>query len=400
MNLKSIFSGKLLHILQNYLTQVLNVAFILILTAKVSPTELGLYGVARSLFGLLEYSHLGSRFGLDVVVPKEEGVGGKVFSKVVIQTGLSVSVLAALIFSIVYQSVEVYYYLAGAVIYYFNNNVRLFYRANGETANFVKKSLYQNVLTASFQLLGLLFFGFIGVFQGFLLAAVIMLIINRLSIVDIISSGKYQVSKFWTLQKKGKALLVTSMLVLAVNVLDRLFIERYFGLEFAGFFTLVGLCVSSFAILPNSISELAISSIVKHSENLYQSRKILKKIIIQVFGGTLLLVLVSFFLIEPVVNLLFDQYSSIVTELKISLISVLPLGATLILQYYLVAQGKNAQVVMVNVLAFVTYYLGFIGIVNFVQEGILMALVVNKIIFAFLFFILILVIAKKILIVR
>lgn len=391
---KSIGS-QLIHVSQNYLTQILNIVFILLLTSKVTPEQLGLYGVVRSLFGLLEYSHLGSRFGLDIAVPKANQEIGKRYSKVVLQVGLIISVVAAGLFSSIYQSKEVYYYLGGGVLFYLGNNVRLFYRANGDVSRFIRKSLYQNIIPATLQLLGLLFFGFEGVFVGFLIASVSIVWLNKQSLKSILDDRIFKKADFWELQDKGKALLATSLLGLSVTVLDRLIVERFFGLEFTGFFTLIGLCVSSFAILPNSISELAISSIVKNSGNLKKSKAILKKNIGMVTIGTLLLVVASFFLIEPAVELFFDQYRLIIPELKLSLLSVLPIGASFIFQYYLVALGKNRQIVLINVFAFAIYYLGLFCAIKFGGGTVLMALVINKIIYAFTFFSLIFYIFKR-----
>ena len=103
-----------LHILQNVFFQVFNVGFVLILTSSVSVKELAIYGIAKSLFAFLEYSHLGSRFGLDIVLSGRNKSEADNYTRLTASISFWVSLLFLTIITSYYQNLSIFIFLLGS----------------------------------------------------------------------------------------------------------------------------------------------------------------------------------------------------------------------------------------------------------------------------------------------
>lgn len=361
----------------------------LLLASKASPSEMGLYGIVRSLFSLLEFSHLGSRFGLDIVLPNESNKINNRFSLTVISLSLWISLLLSIVLTVLYLNFYISIYLFASIFYYLCNNVRLSNRGYGNTDTFVKQSILINILPIASQIIFYFILGFPGIFYGFVFGSSALFYFNK---IDFISIIKFKIIKddFFLLQKKGMSLFITSLLLMTVVTLDRIFVSNYLGKEFTGFFTFISLFISSFSILPNSLSELLISSVVSNANDSKKVRDILVKNSLIIGILTFIAIIACFFILGYVVSILFPKYLVILPELKLSLLFVLPAGLVSLLQYYLIANNGNKEILFINIVSFFVYYIFLFVILNYSAiTNKLFYLIVNKVIYSFLYFILI-----------
>ena len=383
------FKNSFLHIFQNYFTQFLNILFIYLLTANLSIEKVGLYGLCRSILAILEFSNLGTRFGLDFVLPfKKESTNQ--YSKSTLSLNFWISILIVIIVSLIYRDFDLSIFLIGGVFFLIFNLVRLINRAKGNTVIFIKQSFLHNSVPLLFQILGLFVYGFRGVVIGFLVGSILNLFISKANFFDFISY-KPKPNLVLNLIRRGRGLFILSFLTIAVVSIDRIFIDYFYGSEFTGLYTFLTLILSSFAILPNSITELAINKIVKNVKNVKNSNYILLLNSLIISSTSLLLFGILYFLMNYILTILFPDYLIIENEIKIALIYILPFGLLGILQYNLIAQKKHNVVIFSNIFGAVLYYIILVYIGTYYSsESALLFLTYNKIIYAFFMLLLLL----------
>ena len=383
------FKNSFLHIFQNYFTQFLNILFIYLLTANLSIEKVGLYGLCRSILAILEFSNLGTRFGLDFVLPFKKESSNQ-YSKSTLSLNFWISILIVIIVSLIYRDFDLSIFLIGGVFFLIFNLVRLINRAKGNTVIFIKQSFLHNSVPLLFQILGLFVYGFRGVVIGFLVGSILNLFISKANFFDFISY-KPKPNLVLNLIRRGRGLFILSFLTIAVVSIDRIFIDYFYGSEFTGLYTFLTLILSSFAILPNSITELAINKIVKNVKKVKNSNYILLLNSLIISSTSLLLFGILYFLMNYILTILFPDYLIIENEIKIALIYILPFGLLGILQYNLIAQKKHNVVIFSNILGAVLYYIILVYIGTYYSsESALLFLTYNKIIYAFFMLLLLL----------
>ena len=268
------------------------------------------------------------------------------------------------------------------------NLVRLINRAKGNTVIFIKQSFLHNSVPLLFQILGLFVYGFRGVVIGFLVGSILNLFISKADFFDFII---YKPKPNLVLIRRGRGLFILSFLTIAVVSIDRIFIDYFYGSEFTGLYTFLTLILSSFAILPNSITELAINKIVKNVKNVKNSNYILLLNSLIISSTSLLLFGILYFLMNDILTILFPDYLIIENEIKIALIYILPFGLLGILQYNLIAQKKHNIVIFSNIFGAVLYYIILVYIGTYYSsESALLFLTYNKIVYAFFMLLLLL----------
>lgn len=376
------FKNSFLHIFQNYFTQFLNILFIYLLTANLSIEEVGLYGLCRSILAILEFSNLGTRFGLDFVLPFLNKNSNQ-YTNSTLSLNFWISFIVILIIPFFYKNFNILIYGIGSMFFLTFNLVRLVNRAKGNTTIFIKQSFLHNSVPLLFQILGLFVYGFRGVVIGFLLGSIFNLFISKVNFFDFISY-KPKPNVILNLISKGRGLFILSFLTIAVVSIDRIFIDYFYGPKFNGLYTFLTLVLSSFAILPNSITELAINKIVKNVKNVKNSNYILLLNSLVISSTSLILLAILYFLMNYILTILFPDYLLIENEIKIALIYILPFGLLGILQYNLIAQKKHNVVIFSNILGAVLYYIILVYIGTYYSsESALLFLTYNKIIYAF-----------------
>ena len=228
-----------------------------------------------------------------------------------------------------------------------------------------------------------------------MLGATFNLIIHKVNLLEIIFT-KPNFNKILVLFDHGKSLFILSILTVAVVSIDRLFINHFFGLEFNGYYTFLTLVISSFAILPNSITELAINKIVVNAKNLKNSNRILHINFLLILSSSLLLFLVVFFGLNFILVNFFPEYLLIENEIKVSMFYIFPFGLLGILQYNLIAKKRHLLVININLVGTFFYYLilTLIGY-NLESENALLFLSYNKILYALIMFLLLFIAYQK-----
>ncbi len=353
MNLK--INSNYLHIFQNAIFQCLNIGFILLITSTVTVKELGIYGVAKSLFSLLEYSHLGSRFGLDLVLSGRNKSHINYYTRLTASISFWVSLVFLILVTLYYQNTLIFLFLLGSVFYNQFNIYRLSNRARGNTTLFVKQSILINYIPVIFQISGLIMFGFEGLFWAVLFSGFFLYFTKKGDILKFLSIN-IKIKDFLYLFLNGRALLITNISFIAVTVLDRVFIENFYGPLIAGYYTFIFIFISFLSVIPNSITELFYAKFFDLKRNNTESFRLIKKSSFILFIISAISILIVLFSANFFIGTFFPKYIDIIGEIKFALLYVIPTSLISVFQYYIISFKKNRSIILINVIAFVIFY--------------------------------------------
>ena len=375
-----------LHILQNVFFQVFNVGFVLILTSSVSVKELAIYGIAKSLFAFLEYSHLGSRFGLDIVLSGRNKSEADNYTRLTASISFWVSLFFLTIITSYYQNLSIFIFLLGSVFYYQFNIYRLSNRAQGNNSLFVKQSILINYIPVLFQILGLLMYGFKGLFWGFLFSGMFLYFTKKGDILKHLSPN-IKIKDFKYLFLSGKSFLITNISFMAVTVMDRIFIEIVAGPQIAGYYTFIFIFISLLSVVPNAITELLLAKFFNINRSNSSSIKLLKKSSFTLFFTTIASILMVFFVMDFFIISFFPKYIEIIEEIKVALLYVIPASLISVFQYYIISYMKDRSIIKINVITLIFFYLTFALIVHYSTNLNLYSFIIIRLMHIWLFFV-------------
>ena len=349
-------SKSYLHIVQTVLFQLLNVGFIFILAAKLSVEEMAVYGVAKSLLAFIEYSHLGTRFGLDIILPLSTYERSFRYTTGVLNITFFINVLLCLFFGLYYSNIFIILFLISSPFYNIYNINRLSNRAIGNTPLFIKQSILLNYVPVLLQILSLLIIGFNGISIALIISYSALLFFSKKE-TNFICFRKINFSDILYLHKKGMPFLVSNLSFIAVTVLDRIFIERYAGDTIAGYYTFVFIFLSFLLVIPNAITELMMSKVFEAIGNKKILYNLFKQSFLVIFFIGIISCLFVFFITDFIVELFFVKYVAITSTLKLGLLYVVPASLISVFQYILIANKKKKNIIIINIITFLFFYI-------------------------------------------
>lgn len=353
-----------LHIAQTVLFQLLNIGFIFVLTAKLSVEEMAVYGVAKSLLAFIEYSHLGTRFGLDIILPLSTYQRAFRYTSGVLSITFFINVLLCFIFGFYYDNVFIVLFLISSPFYNIYNINRLSNRAIGNTSLFIKQSILLNYIPVVLQIIALLTIGFNGIAIALIISYLGLLFFIKKE-TNFISFQKINFIDFLYLQKKGVPFLVSNLAFIAVTVLDRIFIERYAGNTIAGYYTFVFIFVSFLLVVPNAITELMMAKVFQATNDKKNLYNLFTRSFLILFFIGITSCLFVFFMADFIVGTFFVKYISIISDLKLGLLYVIPTSLISVFQYILIANKKDKNIIIINIITFLFFYIPFSILVKF-----------------------------------
>lgn len=120
-----------IHAFQNVLTTLLNLLILFLLTRNSNTEEFGIYVVSKSLILLIDYSHLGARYGLDVELVNNKSMENQWIGTTK-STGIIVGALISIILVVFYKNPIYIIFILSGYLYSIISTHRLSYRAIGE----------------------------------------------------------------------------------------------------------------------------------------------------------------------------------------------------------------------------------------------------------------------------
>lgn len=291
--------------------QILNLLTVFVLMRQTEVSMLGIYGISRALFGLLEYSHLGTRFGIDLgfsVSKKEERVLMLNASyKIILIVGYSLS----LFFLFQYQfGASFKVYLLTIPLMMVVNAYRLSLRAANDINSFLHISLIYNLVLYLGGFL-LIYFGSIEIyFQGLsvmILGVFFYLFFSRKIHIPYLRFNIYTIKK---LIIGGLPLFIFGLAILILLNLERYFYVNEEFLELQAELTIYLMFIGLMSVVPNAIVEIVQTRLLKLNDSDSESVSLVSDTFKKLLVSTVLLLLMALSVAKSVL-IIFDSQVSV-----------------------------------------------------------------------------------------
>ena len=267
--------------------QILNLLSVFVLMQQTDVSFLGVYGIARALFGLLEYSHLGTRFGIDLGFSVSERKKRERMLDASYKIILLVGYPLSLFFLFQYEfGASFQVYLLTIPLMLVVNAYRLSLRAANEIDSYLHISFVYNLMLylGGFILICL---GNIDIYFGGLSVLMLGLFFY------LFISGKIYIS-FSRLNLKLLKKLIFSGLPLflfGLAILLLLNLERYFYvneefLELQAQLTIYLMFIGLMSVVPNAIIEIVQTRLLKLDKSDSESVSLRSDTVKKLFVGT------------------------------------------------------------------------------------------------------------------
>lgn len=248
------------HVLYSYLTTVIGLIGNLILVKYSSTAFYGRYGLLKNIVGLLDYSHVGTRYGLDFAANNKDR---NMLLKHVNTLTIIIGLVMSLIFSFYanYNIVERLFIISSIGLVYFQN-WRISFRVSN-LSRYVNITLVVNAIISFLPMFILVLTEF-----HFLLLIVVF---NIVACIITIRMSKVQ-GLHLDFEQIGKALSANSgvflvqVLTVLILLIDRMNIDSVTTNDLA-YFSFGCFLSSVLQILPSSIWETKIKILVKGSRS-------------------------------------------------------------------------------------------------------------------------------------
>jgi O-antigen/teichoic acid export membrane protein len=383
----------LIHISQNLLATLLNVLLIFMLTKYCSVEEFGLYTFLKSVSSILDYSHLGTRYGLDTELINNKDKADHWVESVNSLVVLFGGGIVLFLFIFYNQLYHVLFILSGYLFSIITTR-RLVYRASGNEILFVKFSILQNIVPLIVQILCLLLMSFKFLALAYFLSIFVIFIFTK----QYSAILRFKLIDFKTIAYliyKGKVLFIFTGVAFIFNGFDRIILSNYLEDKLLGYYGFIFTLIAMISIVPMSISELVMSKLLDRS-NTDRWRILIKSI--KIFSLVSLCTMVLIFIsLSFVLFNFFPDYVSLEFEIFLSLICVLPVVLQQPLQLYLISLNDEVYL-MYTSLFFGIFFLITLGFYSMYGFGSLKILILIKIVFLTFYFLssLLRVLSKKV----
>ncbi len=342
------------HISYSISSVLFNALTVFVIASRCSVEDLAVYGVVKAFFSIFEFSHLGTRFGMDLVIPQsDDNDFKKNIRSSVSLFSLLVSLLFLLLFFFENKSVDIFFFLVGLVLINFVSTSRFYYRSSGEILIFIRLSFYLSAILPFVVSVSTLLFNMKGFLYSHFVVGLFLLYICKEFIFFKLNYFKY--SLILNLFKKGFVLSVITFVAVSMNTMERIILKNIFNEIDLGYYTFIFTLVSLFYVAPSAINDLYMSKIFNSKKTDLSQIALFKNLKINLFI-TICTLIIAFLLLDYFINLFFIKYSKIIDLIKIALFSVIPLSILAVLQNYLLGLGKDKIVVLVNVVIFILYF--------------------------------------------
>ena len=344
------------YILLSYVATLFNTVLSLFLIRELSYSQLGRVTLGKSMFQSFEFSHIGLRYGLDRILPrcKSENIRNIYFS-----VAFLFSLFSSLIFCLFwffYSIKEVAFYapfIVAGLLYTAITLYKIYYRSYEEKSVFLQISFWILLFPILIQLLGLYIFNFYGYIISYLLSYLISgFIVYYKFKIDIVFDAKKYYSVLKIIFSKGYLLFVSVLFSFLSSTGDRFFIEKYWGLENLGIYSVAMFFFSALGVFANSYTEMIMSKIVSLKSFKYVLRHLCFVAVLTIVMVVLVDALTPYF-----VSLFMPDYLEQIDIIQYALWATVPFSLTPILNYHLHAMDKRNVLLIINIVCTCIYFI-------------------------------------------
>lgn len=342
----------------NFFIQILGVIFSGFTVKLLTLPELGLYNLAKSLSASFQYTHLGLRYSLDRLLPEgsEESNLKGLYITLITNTIVSVGLFLFYIFSYNYSVFFLCYILGGCFFATFSL-IRVYNRGIGKLDYFVYLTFVSNVAIIIIPFIGLYLKGENGMFLGYLLVSLALLIRYFPKKFFLGISKQVYKNNFLALFKLGFPIFVSNIAIFVGDNIDKFIINYFLGLDKVGEFGIISLVFSLILMLPSLIVELVFTDYIKQKDSKKDVRKIMFKHIL--IGLLLIFVAITlvYFALPDILFFFFPHYFYLIPQIKIIVLAIIPYIFISPAYCLLFAHDQSTQVSVVNILGLILYFL-------------------------------------------
>ena len=339
----------ILYILMSYGTTLLNVALNILLIRMFTSAQLGRVSLGKSIFQSFEFSHIGIRFGLDRILPHCKGENER---NVIFTTAFLFSVISSLVFCLFWflydiANILLYFpFIISGLLYTFVTLYKIYYRAFENKNTFLYISFWIIFFPNLLQLLGLLLFDFYGYIVAHLVSYMFAWTIAYYYFNIRFVFNKTDVFRICKLLfSKGYLLFFSTLVSYLATTGDRFLIEKYWGIELLGVYSVVMFFFSALTLFANSYTEMIMSKII-----LLKSFRFILKHMIFIIIFSVCIVVLAYLLVPYFIQWFIPQYVQYISLVRLVLLGTLPFSVLPILNYYLHAIDKRIFQLFINII--------------------------------------------------
>jgi O-antigen/teichoic acid export membrane protein len=353
---KSVYRSAVIFSILSYFLQMFSVLVYLVMIKVLSPTDLGVFNYGRAIYQLMGSGSLGTRLGLDRVLPTASDRSAKVYLNVSITFYLLMVTIIFVVISFFLTAINQLFILSGA-IYVISLIIITYARATKNYSKLYKIFVFSGFLPFLGVLLGLCFGNnLVIVIEMYFLFHLVLLFICWLFFRNILSVNI--IIRKWRLIGKllkiGFPLYLNSFVTLLAFTSDRLVIKNLIGYDFLGIYSIVLLFPTFLFVIPNAISQIFAPNITINARNPEIGRLLFSYCL---FISVLLCisVLVAYILVPYVVQIFFSKYQYLISEIRLALGIVLPYGISSVLTYYFLSIDRRWRILFINIFVYIIY---------------------------------------------
>ncbi|WP_423736761.1 lipopolysaccharide biosynthesis protein [Chitinophaga caseinilytica] len=343
------------YILSGYVTVAANILLSIILMKKLDVSAFGMTSIGRTIFQSFEFSHLGVRYGLDRLLP---GTTDQQSRLRLFWAGFTSTFVFSMLFVIFWgalyiRSINFYiFFIVSGLIYAVVQIYRVYYRSLQDKKQFLLVSVSSMLVPALVQIVSFLAGG---------LWVMIIAMLTTYLVVFGYTSRRYKIAfpekkqgtagtEVKSLLSFGFILFITALLSFIVSSGDRIFMEKYWGVDAVGEYSIIMFVFSTLSIFPGNYTELIMSEIIKRKSLSYVAKHCLI-----LAGLTLLFCLLTIVVVPFAFSWFLPQYLYLVPHMDIVVWAAVPFSVTSVLNYYLHAIDKRKFILISNFCGTVIY---------------------------------------------
>lgn len=346
-------SQSIIYILLGYINAALSVVLNLTLIKYLSTSQFGYISLGRTIFQSFEFSHIGIRYAFDRILPEtiRDDKRIKIF-----KAGFLFNILSSLIFLIFWsvfylKDIKMYaFFIFAGFLYSIIQLYRVYYRAFDDKKEFIKISSFSFILPISFQFIFYYIFGVYGIGMGLFTSYLLLYILYKNKIKSSNFSNRNIFSYIFYILDKGYILFFVALVTYFATQGDRILIEKFWGINKVGEYSIILIFPSLILIFSNSLIELIMNKIIKHKDIKY----VFKKIVI-IFLLVNLVAIIAYLIIPIFLSIVLPKYEYIETSIKnaiflSSFMCIIPL-----LEYHLHSLDKRKFILYSQIIALIIY---------------------------------------------
>lgn len=351
------------YIMVGYFNVAANILLNILLMKKLSVGNFGMVSIGRAIFQSFEFSHFGIRYGFDRSLPvcMDKDKKMQLFWAGLLFTAFF-SLLFVLFWSLFYVRAFYFYifFILSGFLYALIQLYRIYFRAGTDKWHFFQISLFSVLMPTALQIIFFLVFGvwglLISMFGAYIGVGAFVFIRYKVA-MPVLTRAIWDEGK--KLLSQGFLLFLTAILSFLTTSGDRILMEKYWGIEAVGQYSIIIFVFSTLAVFPVNYTELIMSEIIRR-----KSFRYIVKHSMLLMALTVSFCILSLIIIPYVLPWILPNYVYLYPHMKIIIWAAVPSSVLSLLNYYLHATDNRNIVFVSNLVSTLAYFIALLVILK------------------------------------